>query len=265
MRETSRKGKKRSSEDKGRGDSSRSDPLRINRILSMAGVTSRRKADEMILAGRVAVNGLIVTEPGTKASWGRDSITVDGLAIPGLPEKIYLMLNKPFGYICSLSDPEGRALVTDLITGIKERIYPVGRLDFNSLGLLLLTNDGEWTRRLTHPSFGIRRTYKATVAGMISQEAMDLLEKGVILEDGPSGPAKVTLITKNERHSILRLTISQGRNRQIRRMIEAVGYDVIHLVRIGFGPLVLGDLKIGQFRHLTEEEVSAINQIVGLA
>jgi pseudouridine synthase len=240
-------------------------PVRINRILSMAGVASRRRADEMISEGRVAVNGLIVTEPGTKAFWGRDSITVDGLVIPGLPEKIYLMLNKPFGYICSLSDPEGRPLVTDLITGIKERIYPVGRLDFNSLGLLLLTNDGEWTKRLTHPSYGLRRTYKATVSGMISQEAIRLLEKGVILEDGPSGPAKVTLINRNERQSILRLTISQGRNRQIRRMIEAVGYDVIHLVRIGFGPLTLGDLKLGQFRPLTEEEVSAMNQLVGLA
>ncbi len=264
MRET-RKATKRSSEKKGRGNSSRADPIRINRILSMAGVTSRRKADEMISAGRIAVNGLIVSEPGTKASWGKDSITVDGLAIPGLPDKIYLMLNKPFGYICSMSDPEGRPLVTDLITGIKERIYPVGRLDFNSLGLLLLTNDGEWTRRLTHPSFGLRRTYKATVAGMISQEALNLLERGVILEDGPSGPAKVTLIKAHARQSILRLTISQGRNRQIRRMLEAVGYDVIHLVRIGFGPLALGDLKIGQFRHLTEEEVSAMNQIVGLA
>jgi len=182
------------------------EPSRLNHIISMAGITSRRKADEMILAGRIAINGRVVTQPGTKAVWGEDSITVDGVEIPGQPNKIYLILNKPFGYISSLKDPEGRPLVTDLITGIKERIYPVGRLDFDSLGLLLLSNDGEWTRRLTHPSYGLRRTYKATVSGRISPEAIGLLEQGVMLEDGPSGKAKVTLIKSNERQSILRVT-----------------------------------------------------------
>jgi 23S rRNA pseudouridine2605 synthase len=238
--------------------------LRINRIISMAGLASRRGAEGMILEGRIAVNGRIVTEPGAKAFWGKDSITLDGKEIPSREEKIYIMLNKPFGYICSLKDPQGRPLVTDLVTGISQRIYPVGRLDFDSLGLLLLTNDGELTRRLTHPSFGLRRTYKATVPGMISDEALALLERGVLLEDGPSGKAKVTVLKKTPERSVLRITISQGRNRQVRRMLDAVGYEVIQLMRIGFGPLALGDLKIGQFRPLTAEEVASLNKIVGL-
>lgn len=247
-----------------KGKDASPEAVRINRIISMAGLASRRRAEEMILEGRIAVNGRTVTEPGAKARWGKDSITLDGKEIPSRQEKIYIMLNKPFGYICSLKDPQGRPLVTDLLKSVEQRIYPVGRLDFDSLGLLLLTNDGEWTKRLTHPRFGLRRTYKATVLGSISDEAVNILERGVLLEDGPSGKAKVTVLKKTPDRSVLRITISQGRNRQVRRMLDAVGYEVIQLMRIGFGPLALGDLKIGQFRPLTAEEVDSVNRLVGL-
>lgn len=237
---------------------------RINWILSAAGLTSRRKADTLILQGRVTVNGRVVRELGTRAIWGEDRIQVDGRDVPSPPEKIYLMLNKPFGYIASLEDPEGRPVVIDLIRDIKARVYPVGRLDFDSLGLLLMTNDGEWAYRLTHPRYRMPRTYKITVRGGVSHEAVNALENGVMLEDGPSGPARVSLITGQPQKTLLRMTITQGRSRQIRRMLEAVGYDVIHLIRIGYGNLELGNLKVGKYRYLEPDEVDGLKRSVGL-
>lgn len=237
---------------------------RINWILSAAGLTSRRKADTLILQGRVTVNGRVVRELGTRAIWGEDRIQVDGRDVPSPPEKIYLMLNKPFGYIASLEDPEGRPVVIDLIRDIKARVYPVGRLDFDSLGLLLMTNDGEWAYRLTHPRYRMPRTYKITVRGGVSHEAVNALENGVMLEDGPSGPARVSLITGQPQKTLLRMTITQGRSRQVRRMLEAVGYDVIHLIRIGYGNLELGNLKVGQYRFLEPDEVDGLKRSVGL-
>ncbi len=232
--------------------------------MSSAGLTSRRKADDWIISGRVRVNGRLVDKLGIQAVWGRDKISVDGKEIPGPAERLYLMLNKPFGYMSSLKDPEGRPVVTDLVQHLSQRVYPVGRLDFDTLGLLLLTNDGEWAHRMTHPSYQIPRTYKATVSGRIDNEAIALLRKGVILEDGPAGPTKADVISRNENRSVARVTITQGRNRQVRRMLESVGYRVIHLVRIGFGSLVLGDLKVGDYRQLTTEEVKSLRNLVGL-
>ncbi|MBW2096205.1 MAG: rRNA pseudouridine synthase [Deltaproteobacteria bacterium] len=237
---------------------------RINQILSAAGLTSRRKADTWILDGRVTVNGRVVRQLGSRAVWGEDRIQVDGKDLPAPPQKIYLMLNKPFGYIASLEDPEGRPVVTELIKDIKARIYPVGRLDFDSLGLLLMTNDGEWAYRLTHPRYQVPRTYKITVRGSVSHEALRALQKGVMLEDGPSGPARVSLITAQPQKSLLRMTIAQGRSRQVRRMLETVGYEVIHLIRIGYGSLELGTLKVGHYRHLEPAEVEALKRFVGL-
>jgi pseudouridine synthase len=210
------------------------------------------------------VNGRLVTEPGSRAVWGRDRIEVDGQEIARPSERLYLMLNKPFGYICSLSDPEGRRLVTDLLKDIPQRVYPVGRLDFDTLGLLLLTNDGEWAHRLTHPRYRVPRTYKVTVAGEITKDVLSVLRRGVQLEDGPWCRAKVTLIDRNERQSLLRMTITQGKSRQVRRMLEAVGYRVVHLMRTGFGTLTLGDLKIGEYRHLETEEVGSMKKLVGM-
>ena len=237
---------------------------RINRILSLAGVTSRRKADDLIRAGRVTHDGRVVKELGTRAIWGKESIKVDGKEIPKPSARIYLMLNKPFAYISALSDPAGRPIVADLIKEIEERVYPVGRLDFDSLGLLLLTNDGEWAYRLTHPSYHVPRTYKATVEGRITAEVLNTLKKGVQLEDGFSGPAKISLLQRNEEKSVIRMTITVGRSRLVRRMLEAVGHKVIQLIRIGFGNFDLGDLKIGKYRHLETHEVETMKKMVGM-
>ena len=233
--------------------------LRLNRILASAGLTSRRKADEWIKAGRVMVNGKLITQLGVRAIWGHDIISVDGNKIPGQPEKTYLMLNKPFGYITSLNDPGRRPLVIDLLKDIPQRIFPVGRLDFDSMGLLLLTNDGDWTYHLTHPSYRIPRTYKVTVADKIAPGAIKKLSRGVLLEDGPSGKANISLLHAGKNQSVLRITIYQGKTRQIRRMLEAVGYQVIHLIRIGFGTLALGDLKVGKYRHIEKEEIASLD------
>jgi len=218
----------------------------------------------MILSGRVTVNGEQVKTLGTLAVWGVDSIGVDGREIPAPSERVYLILNKPFGYICALKDPAGRPLVTDLVKNLPQRVYPVGRLDFDTLGLLLLTNDGDWAHRLTHPRYHVPRTYKITVAGRITDLALSKLTKGLLLEDGESGPSKTQLILRNERQSILRMTITRGMSRQVRLMVEATGFRVVHLMRISFGNLQLGDLKIGRYRHLTADEVRDTKRLVGM-
>ncbi len=237
---------------------------RINRILSASGVTSRRKADELIKEGRVSVNGRVITEPGTQAVWGVDRIAVDGRVVPDPAERVYLMLNKPFGYVSALSDPDGRPVVSELVMEVGRRVYPVGRLDYDTLGLLLFTDDGEWAYRLTHPRFHVPKTYKVTVAGAVSDSALEALREGVPLEDGFSGAAKITLVQRNPRASVLRMTITRGRKRLLRRMLEAVGYNVTHLIRIGFGVLELGDLKIGKYRLLEPSEVENMKKMVGL-
>jgi len=210
------------------------------------------------------VNGQLVKEQGSQAVWGVDSIQVDGQEIPGPFERIYLMLNKPFGYISALSDPAGRPIVTDLLKDVSERVYPVGRLDFDSLGLLLFTNDGDWAYRLTHPKYHVPRTYKVTVEGKISDEALDALRKGIRLEDGSTGPSRITLLKRDEGRSLIRLTIAMGRSRVVRRMLETVGYKAIHLIRTGFGNMELGDLKFGSYRHLEPYEVQAMKKMVGI-
>ena len=237
---------------------------RINRILSLAGITSRRKADDWIRSGRVMVNGRLLNEPGTRAIWGIDRICVDGQEIPKPSERLYLLLNKPFGYMSSLSDPQGRPLVTDLVKDVLQRVYPVGRLDFDTLGLLFFTNDGEWAHRMTHPRFQVPRTYKVTVPGIIKDESVALLRQGVQLPDGSTVRSKTSVITRSARQSILRMTITEGKSRQVRRMVEAVGHSVVHLIRTGFGKITLGDLKIGEYRHLETEEVEAMKKSVGM-
>jgi pseudouridine synthase len=237
---------------------------RLNRILSLSGVASRRKADEFINNGRVTLNGKWVSELGTKAVWGTDSIKLDGREIPGPSDRIYIMLNKPFGYITSLNDPEGRPVVTNLIKDISRRLYPVGRLDFDSIGLLLMTNDGDFSYRLTHPKFHVSKTYKVTVDGIVNEATLKKLKDGVELKDGFSGRSKASLIKQTGSRSVIRLTISQGRNRLVRRMVETVGCKVIQLMRTGFGGLEIGNLKIGKYRYLTLEEVSELKRSVGL-
>lgn len=201
---------------------------------------------------------------GTTAIWGKDTICVDGRAIPGPAPRHYLMLNKPFGYICSLNDPEGRPVVTDLIRDEPQRCYPVGRLDFDTLGLLILTNDGEFAHHLTHPRFHVPKTYKVTVAGLIDNAALKPIRRGVVLDDGPVRGAQAELVSRGEQKSILRLTITEGRSRQVRRMLDAVGFKVIHLIRTGIGNLQLGDLKVGHYRQLTTPEIQELKKIAGV-
>jgi 23S rRNA pseudouridine2605 synthase len=233
---------------------------RINKILSEAGLVSRRKADDLILNGKVMLNGKILRELGAKAEWGTDSIKVEGREIPRPPEKIYLILNKPFGYMCTLKDPEGRPIITDLLRELPQRVYPVGRLDFDSLGLILLTNDGDFSYKMTHPKHHVPRTYKVTVNGPITENDINTLKKGIHLEDGFINSSSAAYIGRQGNNSLVRLTISQGRNRIVRRMFEALGYTVLHLVRIGFGNLELGDLKVGRFRPLTPEELTDLRE-----
>jgi len=210
------------------------------------------------------LNGRTLREPGVKAFWGRDSIRVNGVEIPSPAGRIYLMLNKPFGYICTLNDPEERPMVTDLIKEVTERIYPVGRLDFDSLGLLLLTNDGEWAHRLSHPRYQVPKTYKVTVKGRISPDALESLTKGIGLEDGFVKATKVTLLPKSGANDVLRFNLTSGKTRVIRRMFDHLGYRVIHLIRTGYGNLSLGSLKIGQYRYLEPNEIDGLKRMVGL-
>jgi 23S rRNA pseudouridine2605 synthase len=237
---------------------------RLNKVIAMAGIASRRRADEMISSGRVTVNGKVVTKAGSKAVWGVDTITVDGQQLLDPPKKIYLILNKPFGYVTSLHDPQGRPIVRDLVKDVKERIYPVGRLDFDSQGLLIITNDGELSFRLMHPRYEIPRTYKVLIEGSIAPRAVERLKKGVVLDDGPTYPARVKVVDRQDGRSVLRITMVEGRSREIRRMLEALGHNTLQLIRIGYGNLILGNLKVGKYRHLTNSEVKTLRTSVGL-
>ncbi len=216
------------------------------------------------MAGKVRVNGKVIREPGFRALWGKDKIHVGDVEVPGPNERVYIMLNKPFGYISALSDPAGRPVVTDLLENVEQRVYPVGRLDFDTMGLLLLTNDGQWAHRLTHPRYKVPRTYKVSVAGSMADSAIQALRTGVKIPGGPWVRGKVSLVSRNEKQTVLRMTITQGISRQVRKMVEAAGYRVVHLIRIGFGVLTLDDLKVGQYRYLETVEVEKMKKLVGL-
>lgn len=234
---------------------------RLQKILAQAGVASRRKCEELILSGAVEVNGEPVTTLGTKADPAVDVITVKGRSIRS-EKKLYVMLNKPKGVITSAKDPQGRKVVADFLPGIKERIYPVGRLDYDTEGLLLLTNDGEFANLLTHPKHHVPKTYLATVKGVPHGTALEQLQAGVKLEDGMTSPAEVEYhdVNMEKSEATIRITIHEGRNRQVRRMFEAVGHKVVRLKRVRFGELGLDGLPRGKFRHLSEQEVKMLLQ-----
>ena len=239
---------------------------RLQKVMARAGVASRRHSEELIQAGRVTVNGRVVTELGTKVVAGRDIIEVDGRPLGQSEAKVYVMLNKPKGYVTTLFDPQGRPKVTDLLEGqVAERVYPVGRLDYDTEGLLLLTNDGDLANGLMHPARRVKKTYIAKVRGVPGPAKLKKLEEGVELEDGPTAPAAVKVLDVRAPNSAtVSLRIHEGRNRQVRRMFAAIGHEVIHLKRTTMGPLNLGDLPIGQWRNLTDEEVAALYRAAGL-
>ncbi len=236
---------------------------RIQKIISDSGYCSRRKAEALISAGRVKVNGRPV-KLGDKAG-GRDIISVDGekIYIPRNKKKIYIMLNKPRGYVTTMSDEMGRRCVTELLEDIGERVYPVGRLDRNSEGLLLFTNDGNFANNIMHPAKQISKTYRVTVRPDINDEQLVALSDGVVIDGRKTLPANVVVKDKEPGRVVLLITIKEGRNRQIRKMCEEVGLEVARLRRISIGPIKLGMLKPGTYRELTAEELRAIRNAIG--
>jgi 23S rRNA pseudouridine2605 synthase len=234
---------------------------RLQKILAHAGIASRREAETIIVSGRVAVNGMVVTELGSKADPYSDRITLDGKPVRIVSEKVYILLNKPAGYVTTMKDPQGRPVVNDLVKGVRERVYPVGRLDYNTEGLLLMTNDGELANRLAHPRHEVEKEYMVRVRGEVLPEQMQQLCEGVELDDGMSAPAVVKLIRESENNTWISIVIHEGRYRQVRRMCEAVGLTVVRLKRTRYAFLETGNLKVAACRHLSAGEVSRLYAI----
>lgn len=237
-------------------------PERLQKVISQAGIASRRESEELIKAGRVKVNGVVVTELGTKVEPTRDKVAVDNKPIR-TEKPVYILLNKPRGIVTTLHDPEGRKTVASLLPDISERIYPVGRLDYNTEGLLLMTNDGELTHALTHPSHEIDKTYRAKVLGRPPEEKLDRLRAGIKLEDGITAPAKVNAVEYDREKDLttVEIVITEGRNRQVRRMFEAIGHPVRQLKRVKFAFLTLVGVRRGAYRHLEADEVETLKNI----
>lgn len=237
---------------------------RIQKIIAQSGLCSRRHAEELIESGVVTVNGRPCSL-GDKADAAHDIIAVDGKPIAAVPvQKRYIMLNKPRGYITTMSDEQGRKIAIDLLKGVSERVVPVGRLDRNSEGLLLFTNDGEFENDITHPSRHISKTYRVTIDGKVSEEQLSKLSSGVTLDDGKvTLPCSVEVLAESEDRTVLRIVIKQGLNRQIRRMCAAVGLDVGRLRRTAVGGVKLGMLKTGEWRDLTKEELRILRAAIG--
>jgi 23S rRNA pseudouridine2605 synthase len=232
---------------------------RLQKILSEMGITSRRKAEDLILEGRVTVNGQVAIL-GMKAEPGKDHIKLDGKLLFRPEPKVYLMLNKPKNVVTSLNDPEERPTVKDYLRGIKYRVYPVGRLDFDSEGLLLLTNDGDFAQALLHPSKKIPKTYLVKVKGMPEDEKIRRLRSGIKLDDGLTAPARVKKVRTGESNAWLEITIHEGRKRQIRRMLDKVGHPVLKLVRTRIDGIELGKLESGAYRYLRPEEMERMRK-----
>ncbi len=236
--------------------------MRLQKYMAMCGVAARRKCEEIISAGRVCVNGQIITEMGTQVEEG-DEVRVDGVVIRPEEEKRYVLYHKPAGEVTTVSDEKGRETVMDRFRDFPVRLYPVGRLDYDSEGLLLLTNDGELAQRLTHPSCEVDKVYLARVTGNPSNEAIDKLRRGVYMEGDQrkTYPAQVRVVRDESLFSDIVVTIHEGRNRQVRRMFDAVGHKVLLLRRIRFGAVELGDLRRGEWRELTQEEIDALHRL----
>ncbi len=238
---------------------------RLARFLAHAGIASRRHAEELIAAGRVQVNGVTVTTQGTRIQPDRDIVLVDGKPVRSTTRRVYLLLHKPVGYVTTAHDPQGRPSVLDLLPAELRvlRVYPVGRLDIDTSGMLLLTNDGDFALRLTHPRYSMQKHYQALVQGYPSESALTVLRSGVSIteDEGRShktAPAQVYLLRKAGTNCWLSLTIHEGRKRQVRRMLAAVGHPVLELIRVGIGPLELGDIPVGKWRYLSDKEVKAL-------
>jgi 23S rRNA pseudouridine2605 synthase len=238
--------------------------VRLQKVLAAAGIASRRASEVLISEGRVEVNSEVVLEQGRRVDPEHDVIRVDGSRIPPPRRHRYLALNKPRGVVATMSDPEGRRTVADLIAPHStERLFHVGRLDTDTEGLLILTNDGDFAHRLAHPSFQVPKTYIAEVNGAVGEQTLRRLRRGISLEDGPVQPTSVKIVSTAGDKTLLKITIQEGRNRIVRRTMEAVGHPVRRLSRIGIGPVRLGNLKVGEYRDLTREELGGLLDLTG--
>ena len=231
---------------------------RLQKVMAAAGVASRRASEDLIAAGRVSVNGSVVTEPGRRVDPLTDTVAVDGVVVQVDTSRRYVVLNKPVGMVSSLSDETGRPDLSRIVNEYPERLFNVGRLDADTSGLLLLTNDGELAHVLAHPSFGVTKTYIARVQGRVSPATLSRLKRGVELEDGPIQVDQAKLLQSQGAGSLVEVTLHSGRNRIVRRMLAEVGHPVVELVRRQFGPLHLGTLSTGAHRDLTRDEVGAL-------
>ena len=239
-----------------------SDGTRLNKYIAQAGVASRRRADELIAYGKVRVNGKVVRELGTVVQRG-DNVDVSGTPIAPIAQTTYLVLHKPAGVMTTMRDPQGRRTVADLVPKGTARVVPVGRLDYDTAGVLLMTNDGDLANRLLHPRYGVEKMYRATIAGRLSSADVKRLHDGVELEGGErAAGASVRVVAVRAGSSVVDVTVREGRNRQVRRMFDALGHAVQALVRLRFGPIALGDLPVGHTRSLTPKELSALLRVV---
>lgn len=238
------------------------EPVRLQKLIAASGIASRRKAEQLILEGRVMVNGEIVNELGIKVNPFEDKILIDGRPLPAPPPKVYLMLHKPRFCVTTRHDPQGRPTVMDLIPEeLKNTVFPVGRLDFDAEGLLILTNDGLLANRLIHPRFGVKKEYLVLVKGHPGKWLLKKWREGVYLEEGKTAPAEVEVIKRERTRSWLRVVLHQGWYRQIKRMGQVTGYPVFRIKRIGYGSLRLGDLAPGKFRYLTQDEIQKLYEV----
>ncbi len=238
--------------------------IRVQKIIANVGIASRREAEKMIEEGRVTING-VPAKLGDKADPEKDHIKIDGKLLKvKKTENVYIILNKPKKVMCTTNDPEGRQTVLDLLKGIKNRVWPVGRLDYHSEGLVLITNDGELSLRLTHPKYKIEKVYEVKVKDLPDEKKIEKLKKGIWLEDGKTAPCEISFIKKTTENSWFRIILKEGKKRQIRRMFHAIGHDVMKLKRISMGPIKLGKLPVGSFRFLTEREIINLKKLVGL-
>lgn len=235
--------------------------VRLQKYIAMSGKASRRAAEELITSGRVKVNDNIIKELGTKVEIGADIIKLDGKIIKPETKKYYIMLNKPTGYVSTVNDQFDRPTVIDLIDEeIKSRVFPVGRLDYDTEGLLLLTNDGDFTYKVTHPKFNMDKTYIAIIKGGIKVSSLNLLRRGITIEDYKTSPAEVEILDAEKGVTTIKITIHEGKNRQVRKMFDAVGCRVIELKRISIGTVELGTLPLGRWRYLTSHEISYLTK-----
>lgn len=238
--------------------------MRINKYLAACGVVSRRKADEFVLAGRVAVNSQIVDTPGLQIDEINDEVTLDKNPVKLITDYTYLVLNKPAGYLTSRSDPHHNLVVTDLLKGVKERVNPVGRLDLDTEGVLLFTNDGEMAHRLSHPRYEIEKVYLALVKGRVTASELTRMAEGITLPDGATGRADGEIVEEREDQTDLQLTLTEGRKREVKHLCSAIGHPVLFLRRLKFAGIMAGDLKIGSWRYLTVEETNSLRRQVKL-